>query len=217
MFDWALNKLVLGVVMTRPAVFFDWLYRRGWYGEMMRGWAFGQGIAPGATVLELGCGPGNLSADMAAHGWQVTGADRSEKMLARARGGAGGAARYVEADALKLPFDTGVFDAVLSASLINLVPDRPAMLSEIARVLGPGGTVTMLFPNPGFDATRAQQLATARDIRGLSGAALRLWARSASKLDPGSLMSELASAGFGAATHSSTLDGNIAIVTAHRG
>jgi ubiquinone/menaquinone biosynthesis C-methylase UbiE len=209
-----MNKLLLGVVMTRPATFFDWLYRRDWYGEMMRDWAFGQGIAPVATVLELGCGSGNLSADMAAHGWQVTGADRSEKMLTRARSGVGGAARFVEADALDLPFDAGAFEAVLSASLVNLVPDRPAMLAEVARVLKPGGIVTMLFPNPGFDTARARDLAADRGIRGFSGAALRLWAGSAPKLDPETLIAELGDAGFIAVQQAMTLDGNIAIVTA---
>jgi len=216
-FDLVLKKLLLGVVMMRPAVFFDWLYRRDWYGRMMRNWAFAQVGNPGVAVLELGSGPGNLSAELAARGWQVTGADRSVKMLDRARRTTGGTARFVEADALALPFEAGTFQVVLSASLINLVSDRPAMLAEIARVLKPGGRMSVLFPTPEFDDARGQALVKELGLTSLSAAALRLWAGAAPKLDPELLIPEMTDAGFEGVEHATTLGGNVAIVSAVRG
>lgn len=111
--------------------------------------------APDARLLDLCCGTGVMTRDLAAkvpHG-RVTGVDFSPSMLAVARRNAAFSnVEYFEADALQLPFDSASFDgAAMGFSMRNLV-DIDAGLRETARVLRPGATFVNLEiakpPNP---------------------------------------------------------------------
>jgi ubiquinone/menaquinone biosynthesis C-methylase UbiE len=66
-------------------------------------------------------------------------------MLAKARAAAGeaGAANvtFLEADAERLPFADASFDVVISNGVIDLIPDKDAVFSELYRVLRPGGRI----------------------------------------------------------------------------
>jgi SAM-dependent methyltransferase len=99
-------------------------------------------IAPGARVLDVGCGPGALLAALSSRTApdQVAGIDPSESFLATAR------ARFPWADlrhgsAEALPFDDDTFDAALAQLVVHFMTDAAAGLSEMARVTRPGGTV----------------------------------------------------------------------------
>jgi len=87
-------------------------------------------------VLEVGCGPGEAAERIAASGADVEALDSSERMveLARARGVA---ARV--GDVQELPFADASFDAALAAWMLYHVPDVERAISELARVLRPGG------------------------------------------------------------------------------
>jgi ubiquinone/menaquinone biosynthesis C-methylase UbiE len=65
------------------------------------------------------------------------------EMLAKARAGAAALAldnvTFVEGEAEQLPFDDGSFDVVISNGVIDLIPDKDAVFSELHRVLRPGG------------------------------------------------------------------------------
>ena len=105
-------------------------------------------LAPGEHVLDLGCGAGTdslVAAQMVAPDGRVTGIDMTREMLSRARAAAGemGApnAEFMEADAEALPFAAGSFDVVISNGVIDLIPDKDAVFSEIFRVLRPGGRI----------------------------------------------------------------------------
>jgi SAM-dependent methyltransferase len=90
-----------------------------------------------SAVLEVGCGPGLLAQALAdASGVRVTAIDISERMveLARSRG-----VDAQVADVQTLPFDDASFDAVIAAWMLYHVPDLSRGLSEISRVLRPGG------------------------------------------------------------------------------
>jgi SAM-dependent methyltransferase len=115
-------------------------------------------IPPGGIALDIGSGPGSVTASLArAAGPEglALGVDISEPMLARAvRAVAGPQVGFLRADAQRLPLRDQTVDAAVSVAVLQLIPDPPATLSEIARVLRPGGRVALMVPTAG----RAAQL-----------------------------------------------------------
>jgi SAM-dependent methyltransferase len=103
-------------------------------------------IASGQAVLDLGCGAGLDVLAAAQHvgpRGRVVGVDLSPEMLAVAEAGRAegrfSQVSYTRADLVNLPFGDGAFEVALSNGVLNLVPDKPAALREIVRVLRPGG------------------------------------------------------------------------------
>jgi SAM-dependent methyltransferase len=90
----------------------------------------------GERILDLGCGDGQLSGRIALSGARVQGVDASAGMAAAARA-RGIAAELASAEAL--PFADRSFDAVFSNAVLHWVRNQDAMLSEVRRVLVPGG------------------------------------------------------------------------------
>src|SRR5262245_19651313 len=83
-------------------------------------------MAPGAAILDLGGGTGEIAEACADAGFDVTGCDISQKMLRVAARRAGERCRFVAADARlapALPFEDGRFDAVIASSMLEYVPD----------------------------------------------------------------------------------------------
>jgi arsenite methyltransferase len=103
-------------------------------------------LQPGERVLDIGCGPGYLAADMAAAvgpGGSVHGVDPSPAMLALAERRADGV-ELSEGDALALPVPDASFDAAVSTQVYEYVADMGAALAEARRVLRPGGRLAIL-------------------------------------------------------------------------
>ena len=105
-------------------------------------------LEPGERVLDLGCGAGTdslIAAQMVGSEGRVVGIDMTLEMLAKARASAEelGArnVEFLEAEAEELPFADGSFDVVISNGVIDLIPDKDAVFSELARVLAPGGRI----------------------------------------------------------------------------
>ena len=122
------------------------LHRRfGTAEEPLPRWIFGQiDLPPDARVLELGCGPGLLwteNLERIPDGWSITLTDASAGMVREAEGrlGPDRRFRFLLADAQEIPFEDETFDAVLANHMLYHVPDRSRALSEVARVLRPGG------------------------------------------------------------------------------
>ena len=105
-------------------------------------------VAPGDSVLDVACGPGNFSrAFAAAAGGDglVVGLDASRTMLAQAaRERSGGEVAYVRGNAGALPFRDGSFDAVCCFAALYLIEEPLRAVDEIVRVLAPGGRVALL-------------------------------------------------------------------------
>jgi len=108
-------------------------------------WEHGR-LSPGECVLDLGCGAGTdslVAAVMVGPEGRVTGIDMTPEMLAKARAAAEemGArnVEFVEGEAERLPFADESFDVVVSNGVIDLIPDKDAVFSEVFRVLAPGG------------------------------------------------------------------------------
>ena len=105
-------------------------------------------LARGEAVLDVGSGAGTdslIAAQMVGPEGRVTGIDMTQEMLAKAR-----AARaemqatnveFVEGEVETLPFEAESFDVVISNGVIDLVPDKDAVFSEIHRVLRPRGRI----------------------------------------------------------------------------
>jgi ubiquinone/menaquinone biosynthesis C-methylase UbiE len=99
---------------------------------------------PGWQVLDVGCGPGHLAAELASAvgpSGRVCGADVSEHMLALARQPE---VEFVHVSGTALPFDDGTFDAAVATQVYEFVEDLPAALGELWRVLRAGGRVLVL-------------------------------------------------------------------------
>jgi arsenite methyltransferase len=110
-------------------------------------WSLGR-LAPGERVLDLGSGAGTdslVAAQMVGSEGSVTGVDMTAAMLAKARAAAAemgvGNVDFVEGEIERLPFPDASFDVVISNGVIDLVPDKDAVFSEIHRVLAPGGRI----------------------------------------------------------------------------
>lgn len=105
--------------------------------------------APGAEVLDLCCGTGDMAFALHKRSGpaqvQFFGADFSHAMLVRAQEKSGRRnIRWVEADALNLPFASGKFQLVTSAFGFRNLANYDRGLAEIYRVLAPGGEVGIL-------------------------------------------------------------------------
>jgi SAM-dependent methyltransferase len=112
--------------------------------------AVGELAPPGGELLDLGCGSGELARHLAASGYRVTGADIAPVMLRQAAlADEGRAVRWVRLEPCwrALPFAEGSLDAVVSASVLEYVPDPGAVLAECARVLRPGGVLVCTVPD----------------------------------------------------------------------
>ena len=100
------------------------------------------GVRPGDRVLDVGCGPGALTAELAA----VTGAERVAAVDPSPPFAAACAERVPGADvregaAESLPFADDAFDGALCQLVVNFMADAPAGLAEMRRVVRPGGVV----------------------------------------------------------------------------
>jgi arsenite methyltransferase len=103
-------------------------------------------LEPSTRVLDLGSGAGTdslVAAQMVGPEGSVTGIDMTPEMLATARAAAeemgANNVEFLESEAERLPFADSSFDIVISNGVIDLIPDKDAVFSELFRVLAPGG------------------------------------------------------------------------------
>jgi SAM-dependent methyltransferase len=107
-------------------------------------------LQPGEDVLDVGCGAGMdtlVAAQMVGPSGSVTGIDMTPEMVAKARGSVTEMGldnvTIVEGSAEQLPFEDASFDVAISNGVIDLIPDKDAVFSEITRVLRPGGRIQL--------------------------------------------------------------------------
>jgi SAM-dependent methyltransferase len=110
-------------------------------------------IPSGGIALDVGSGPGNITAALARAAGPnglALGVDISEPMLSRAVSAeAGPNVGFLRADAQQLPFRDETVDAAVSLAVLQLIPNPSATLAEIARVLKPGGRMAIMVPTVG--------------------------------------------------------------------
>ncbi|MEE6179855.1 class I SAM-dependent methyltransferase [Mycobacterium sp. 050134] len=122
-------------------------------------------IPPGGVALDVGSGPGNITASLARAAdpdGLALGVDISEPMLERAvRNEAGPQVGFIRADAQRLPLRDDTVDAVVSTAVLQLIPHPAAALAEMARVLRPGRRLAIMVPTAGSLARIWQKLPNA--------------------------------------------------------
>lgn len=97
-------------------------------------------------MLELGCGTGEFTRRVARAGAGLVALDLSPDLLAKANSRVRTGASFVRADATVLPFHSASFDAVYGCSILHHL-EVEAALSEVRRVLRPGGRLVFSEPN----------------------------------------------------------------------
>jgi ubiquinone/menaquinone biosynthesis C-methylase UbiE len=104
-------------------------------------------LNPGMKVLDIACGAGYGTAMLSRYGCITIGADYDEKLVEAAKKVWGIENFIMKANALELPFDDASFDAVVSFETLEHVRDGRRFLSEMHRVIRPGGTFLCSTPN----------------------------------------------------------------------
>jgi ubiquinone/menaquinone biosynthesis C-methylase UbiE len=110
-----------------------------------------EAIAFGDKALDVACGTGNVAIPLARQGAVVTGVDIATNLITQARERAAVedvTATFDEGDAEQLPYGDGSFDAVVTMFGAMFAPRPGVVVSEMARVLKPGGLLAMANWNP---------------------------------------------------------------------
>ncbi|MEQ9199590.1 MAG: methyltransferase domain-containing protein, partial [Rhodospirillales bacterium] len=126
---------------------------------------------PGERILDLGCGDGALTAQIAAAGALVVGVDASAELLqaARARG-----LDVRQMDGQALGFDAE-FDGLLTNAALHWMPDATAVIAGMARALKPGGRLVGEFGGHGNVAAIITALLASLRAEGIDGAMSHPW------------------------------------------
>jgi len=106
-------------------------------------------VESGQAVLDVGCGGGHLVRELAlavGDGGRAVGLDINAEQIGVARDLCAGlpAAELVEGQATNMPFDDGAFDGVVSIQALEYIPDVDSALTEVRRVLKPGGKAAFI-------------------------------------------------------------------------
>jgi ubiquinone/menaquinone biosynthesis C-methylase UbiE len=106
-------------------------------------------VRPGDRALDVGCGTGEFTAFLAESGVQAVGVDVAQAALGRARARHPGLDfRLVPVEG-PLPFEDGSFELAWASEVIEHVADTARWLSELRRVLVPGGRLLLTTPSHG--------------------------------------------------------------------
>jgi trans-aconitate methyltransferase len=130
---------------------------------------------PGERILDLGCGPGDLTAALHGAGAIVVGLDASAAMIASARARAGTAGpSFIVGDGQSLDYE-GEFDAVFSNAALHWMPRASDVARGVARALRPGGRFVAEFGGRGCIARVRAGVSEALRRRGEAPDAWMRW------------------------------------------
>ena len=146
----------------------EWLRARAERSEFAR--MLDRAIPADATVIEVGCGTGQMSLYLARAGRRIVGADLSRASLrlaaaASQRFGLNRAVRFIQTDLHRPGLRNGAFDVVYSSGVLHHTPDPGAAFARVARLARPGGWIVVGL----YNAFARIPLRVRRAIARLSG------------------------------------------------
>lgn len=144
------------------------------------------GVRRGERLLDLGCGGGRHAFGAFRLGARVVALDAQGEEVAKVRDTIGAMvdakevasdeeAGVVQANALRLPFSDGSFDRVIASEVLEHIHEDETAMSELARVLRPGGTMAVTVPRFGPEAVN---WALSREYHEVEGGHVRIYRRS---------------------------------------
>jgi ubiquinone/menaquinone biosynthesis C-methylase UbiE len=130
------------------------------------------GLGTTGKVLDVGCQYGMLGADLIRRGYEYWGIDISEGVIRTARTmstskGINGAAHFIQGDAEALQFPSGFFDVVVMSYVLEYLDSDDKALSEVRRVLKPGGFLIVGLTNK-YSWNKLVRLMTLRPLKYMS-------------------------------------------------
>jgi len=158
------------------AQFFAYIQSRTFYRQMLAETVALLGPADGRTLLDIGCGPGELTRLAAKSGFTATGIDADPAIVALAT-------QRARRDPAPTHFAVGrldetspwTADVVVAASLLATSASPATTLHSLARLVQPSGSLVILQPNDRMTADNARRIA--RQLDRADGRILKLWAR----------------------------------------
>lgn len=131
--SWSHNYDRGGGMADRVAIFADVLSSR---------------LPPNGTILDFGCGSGDIASHLAAEGWHVTGCDITPEMIAAAKArDPQQRVKWVVLERGLLPFAAAQFDGVIASSVLEYVEDPAVLVAALSAVLKPGGVLVISVPD----------------------------------------------------------------------
>jgi len=190
------QAIVFYWMMFNPVRLFQRINELDWYRDTLRTWVDNLALAENAHVLEVACASGELTEYLARSGTHATGIDASDKMIKAALDNNHRRASYQTADAKALPFKDSAFDAVVSASLLNIVGEPNRVIAEMTRTCKQGGVVSVLVPRQGISDAEISELIKSRCATALSAAVLATWHKRAPKVRSRDMLELFSQAGW---------------------
>ena len=173
-------------MLSNPVELFDRIGRDPCYWAGLSEWLDALALSTDVRILEMGCGPGAIALELARRQHAVAAMDCSERMIARLEKAAAKAELRVTshvADACETGLSSCAFDAVIGASLLNIVGNPGALVTEALRLVQPGGKVSFYFPNSTLNRTNSLRFIRDKRLPPSSAAMLLTWSGGARKLD----------------------------------
>jgi ubiquinone/menaquinone biosynthesis C-methylase UbiE len=184
-FKWLLFELGAGYYTRKLAAGPEADLRREFLQSMVlpAAQAHAQSTAGPFRVLDVGCGPGHVACVLAQRGCEVTGVDRSSRLLRFAQKLAARQnirLRLERAPTDALPFADATFDCSLATGVIYWVEHHEKTLCEMVRVTRPGGTVVSLDPHASMSLSAVGAYAAEHSLARRDARKLSAWATAAS-------------------------------------
>lgn len=169
------------LVIFKPTALFAKINQLNWYKNTLYQWVDDLHFNPKSKVLEAGCASGVLTSHIAKLNHTPTGIDLSNNMVKLAKR----KNNYIDfsvADIFDLPFKADLFDSIITASLLNIVPNQRKAIDELSRVCKKGGIIAVLVPLGGFNDNNLLALQASLGNTGFSFAAMNAWHKLAPKM-----------------------------------